>query len=195
MSEKWYDQDMSFKDMKKHFKNINWIPAAIVGGVLAIIVIVVWLFVAFYEGPLKEGYVTELHHDEEHVGYHSDRKTVERPEQYLTTETYTVDGKVMTRTVWKTRWVFDHYEYCVEKHLDGEDFFIKIELDSEKHEGKLRSRYFYIPKGVYKELEDGDYFYFDKERDTIKDRNNKITRVTEWAMTPYDMDPWKVKEY
>lgn len=157
-----------------YYRNVTaiWIAIAIV----VVIGLGAFLIISFYEPPLREGEIVELFHDDEHVAYLVDRKSVNRTETYTTI----VDGKTAIRT----RSVFDHYEYCVEKHFDGEDWYIQIQQMSEKREGKIRQRYIQVMHETFKMLDQGDWYVAKLGRDgtdTIRDRNNRIERMTNWT--------------
>jgi len=173
----------------------NWLKrnkkiVLITFGIILSVLAIVMFFVKVIELPIKEGRVVERTYDEEHVAYLEDRKSVKRTEVYTTTNS---KGNIVVRI----RQVHDYYMYCVDKHLDREDYIVRIEQPSKKHEGKILGRYIYVSKEIYDKLEIKDYFVADfKERkESTRDKNNSISQVTDWSRLHVNMEPWLTKQY
>jgi hypothetical protein len=194
MSKNEVEIEITGEDIKRFFRNYGK-TIAIICSILAVISLVTFLFVRFFELPIKEGTIKERLYDEEHVGYIEDSKSVTRTEFYVTTDS---DGNIVTRS----RQVFDHYEYCVVKHFDGEDFILFITSPSQKIKDKILTRYIYITKNIFESQEVGDYFVADFKQkgrnESTRDRNNYRERVTNWHrghVVSAVMLEWKRKEY
>jgi hypothetical protein len=157
-----------------------WFVAGVV-----ISLIIIFLVIRFFELPIKEGTVVRMQHDSEHVTFREDRKSVYRRQYYTDS-----DGDRVSRRV------FDHFEYCIEKHFDGEDWFIVIQQPSKKIKDKILERTIYVKPFIYARLGVGDWFvYCEENGDHFWERNNNYERVTEWSRYHQDVTPYKSEEY
>jgi hypothetical protein len=155
---------------------------------LAVIFVGFWVcyFIFIWEQPIKEGVVINKIHDPEHVKYYEDRKSVETLETYYDYQSETN----------KTRWVHDHYEYCVDKHFDGEDWVIVIEAPSKKHKGKYLTNEIYVTQYRYENVKMESYFIMNEEYgDSGQDTNNEVTQVTNWQRWDSNVEDYKSLEY
>jgi len=101
----------------------------------------------------------------------------------LQTQMVLINGQMST----VTHHIHDHYEYRVEKHLDGEDFIIQIANYVGEKE-KYVTRYVYVTQDVYSYYQEGDWFRADfKERDSRRDSNNTVVGITPWSRHQQDI--------
>ncbi len=163
----------------------------------ALVSLIIGICIHFYEPPLKEGTVIGIVHQADRFFYvqeeHRKYKTVTT---MVPRTTVTSDGKGHTKTstqlVPTSHSVYDHSDWSLDEHHDGEDFVVTIQAPSKKFKDKTRTAEFYVTKARYDSLGLGDQFVYDpiETKDSDRDLNNKVLEVEYQWMFRIDVQKW-----
>jgi hypothetical protein len=141
--------------------NDNWLRFIIS---ILIVLLAIFLIISIIPASFKSGYVIKKTYEEEKQWNTEEEEQQYRTEYYQDTDSYRdSDGNSRTKTVTKSRRVYDHTDIVSYHYVDDEDFIILVKSNDNKagynfwqikfqKDRELKNFIFYIEKSTYEEL-------------------------------------------
>jgi hypothetical protein len=170
-----------WEDIKDWFSEY-WISLTAVISILAVVILLVISLIPY---PFNDGYVMTKTYEEHKEWNTEEEERKYRTEYYSTSETYRdSDGFTHTRSVRKSRMVYDHTDIVSYHYIDDEDFILTVKSNDNKagynwwqrafdKDRPVRDFKFYVEKNTYERLRIESKFV-DKEFKYW--RNDNITK-------------------